>query len=97
MESGAQPGNDNAAKGTRWRNAIDKALRNRCKSDGQKALVDLAEVMLTAAENGEAWALKELGDRLDGKAPQSIGLGNPDGTPLELIGKVTLVKSDESS
>jgi len=74
MESGGQPGNTNAAKGKRWANAIDSALSKRCKSDGQKALVDLAEVMLTAAEKGESWALKEVGDRLDGKAAQSIAL-----------------------
>ena len=71
MKSGGQPGNDNAAKGKRWANAIDTALVNRCKSDGQKALVELAEIMLAAAESGESWAIKELGDRLDGKAHQS--------------------------
>ncbi len=74
MESGGQPDNNNAAKGRRWANAIDTALGKRCKSDGQKALVQLAEVMLIAAENSEAWALKELGDRLDGKPAQSIDL-----------------------
>ena len=73
-------GNNYAAKEKRWAKAIDKALEKRCKSDGQKALVELAEVMLQAAENGEAWALKELGDRMDGKAAQSIG--GLDGKPL---------------
>ena len=43
MDRGGQLGNDNAAKGKRWANAIDTALGNRCKSDGQKALVKLAE------------------------------------------------------
>ena len=70
--AGAPIGNTNAVKGKRWAKAIDKALANRCKSDGQKALVELAEVMLTAAENGESWAIKELGDRLDGKPHQSV-------------------------
>jgi len=74
MESGGQPGNTNAAKGKRWANAIDSALSKRCKSDGQKALVKLAEVMLEAATEGQPWAIKELGDRLDGKAAQSIAL-----------------------
>ena len=71
MSGGAPLGNTNAVKGKRWANAIDKALENRCKSDGQTALVALAEAMLTAAENGEGWALKELGDRLDGKPAQT--------------------------
>lgn len=69
---GGQPGNDNAAKGKRWRYAIDQALVNRCKSDGQKALIALAAKLLDEAEKGEAWALKELGDRIDGKPTQSI-------------------------
>jgi len=90
MESGGQPGNDNAAKGKRWANAIDAALKNRCKSDGQKALVDLAEKMLVAAEAGEAWALKELGDRLDGKAHQSIS--GPDGA--DLIPTIVTIKHE---
>ena len=71
MPVGAPIGNQNAVKGKRWQVAIDKALANRCKSDGQAALVALAEKMLEAAENGEAWALKELGDRLDGKPSQT--------------------------
>ena len=71
---GAAIGNQYAAKERRWAKAIDKALEKRCKSDGQKALIELAEVMLKSAENGESWALKELGDRLDGKAAQSLAL-----------------------
>jgi len=92
-----QKGNQLAANGSRWRNAIDKALESRSKAEGQQDLVALAEVMLLAAENGDAWALKELGDRLDGKAPQALNIGDPNGNPLELIGKVTLIKSNEPS
>ena len=85
--AGAPLGNNNAAKGKRWANAIDKALGNRCKSDGQKALVKLAEKLLEAVDNGEGWALKELGDRLDGKPAQAINVGGQDGNPV-LIGKI---------
>lgn len=80
---GGQPGNQNAAKPKRWANAIDKALENRCKSDGQAALVNLAEVMLKAAEQGEAWAIKELGDRLDGKSAQSVVVGGDPENPIQ--------------
>jgi len=73
-ESGGQPGNQNAAKGKRWSNAIDKALEKRSKSDAQAALVVLAEKLLEAADNGDAWALKELGDRVEGKPAQSVDL-----------------------
>ena len=75
-KGGAPEGNKNAAGGVQWRNAIKTALakRSKSKSDAQKALVELAEKMLVAADNGESWAIKELGDRIDGKAPQSIDL-----------------------
>ena len=77
-------GNQYAAKDRRWGRAIDKALENRCKSDGQKALIVLAEQLLIAAENGEGWALKELGDRLDGKPAQSIAVGNEPGESFKV-------------
>ena len=98
MESGGQPGNHNAVKGKRWANAIDTALDDRCKSDGQKALVKLAEVMLLAAEKSEGWALKELGDRLDGKPAQSIGIhGEEDKPPVTIIERLIVHATDKDS
>lgn len=94
MPAGAPLGNHNAAKGKRWQSAIDTALEQRCKSDGQKALVALAEVMLAAAEQGEGWALKELGDRLDGKPAQSISLGNEDPEGFKTVTEVRNVIVD---
>ena len=73
-ERGGQPGNQNNVKGKRWQQAIDRALAKRCKGDGIAALDELAERLLQEAQAGEGWALKELGDRIDGKAAQSIGL-----------------------
>jgi hypothetical protein len=35
--------------------------------------------LLKKAEEGEGWALKELGDRLDGKPHQTIGGDTPTG------------------
>ena len=78
-------GNTYAAKDRRWGRAIDKALENRCKSDGQKALIELAEVMLVAATNGESWALKELGDRLDGKPAQDHNIGGQLDNPVRML------------
>jgi hypothetical protein len=73
---GGQPGNNNATKGKPWRDAIDRALAAREKSrvDGKKALDELAEQLLVAVANGEGWAVKELGDRLDGKPAQSVDM-----------------------
>jgi len=68
----APPGNQFAVKAKRWSLAIDKALENRCKGDGIKALENLAEKLLAACEQGDITALKELGDRLEGKPAQAI-------------------------
>ena len=80
----APKGNTYAANGSRWRNAIDKALAKRCKSDGQKALVDIAEQLLAKASEGDVSALRELGDRMDGKPKQAIDLGGQDGNPVRV-------------
>jgi hypothetical protein len=69
---GAPLGNQNALKGKRWSDAIDRALAKRCKGDGIKALDDLAEKLLLMAEDMSA--LKELGDRIEGKPQQQVAL-----------------------
>jgi len=70
--AGAPTGNNNAAKGTRWRHAIDKALAKRSKAEGIEALDKLAEELLKLCDKGDLSALKELGDRIDGKSTQPI-------------------------
>lgn len=70
--AGAPIGNTNAAKSKPWAAAIDRALKKRTLSSQKEALDELAEKFLTAVENGDISAYKELGDRLDGKAQQSI-------------------------
>jgi len=51
-----------------WRAALDRAL---AQDDGVK-LRKAAEMLLSEASKGEGWAIKELGDRLDGKAIQEV-------------------------
>lgn len=70
---GGQPGNQNAAKGKQWRAAIERALEARTASrvDGKKELDAVAEKLVEAAGSGDISALRELGDRLDGKPHQS--------------------------
>ena len=79
-------GNTNAVKGRRWANAIDAALKKRSKAEGQKALVALAEELLKKCEDGDMAALKELGDRIDGKVAQSVALSGAVGA-YDLSGK----------
>lgn len=71
-EVGAPFGNTNATKGRPWRAAIERALAKRSLASKKEALDDLAEVMLAACEAGDISAIKELGDRLEGKPSQAI-------------------------
>ena len=79
---GAPEGNQNAIKAKRWSLAIDAALAKRCKGDGIKALEELAEKLLLEAEKGDITALKELGDRIEGKPAQAIT--GEDGGPVSI-------------
>lgn len=82
---GAPVGNQNAAKAKVWAAAINRALEKRAGGDKIKALDDLAEKLLLACDEQELAALKELGDRLDGKPAQAI-TGDEDSPVRMLIG-----------
>jgi hypothetical protein len=66
--SGGQAGNDNAKKGRIWIGALNRAI----SQDDGKRLRQAAEKLLTLAAEGDVPALRELGDRLDGKAIQRL-------------------------
>ena len=71
MPGGAPKGNKNAVKDNRlWGDAVRRAVMQR---KGQK-LRQLADKLVDLAQEGDIQALKELGDRLDGRAAQSIGI-----------------------
>lgn len=73
----APKGNTNAKKENRiWGDTIRRAI---AQSDPER-LRRIAERLLNKAEEGDISALKELGDRLDGKPSQAIT--NEDGSPL---------------
>ena len=76
--SGAQPGNKNAVKNRPWSEAINRAL---LAEDGKK-LRALADKLIDAAMEGDVTALKEIGDRIEGKPAQSLMLGNDPDNPL---------------
>lgn len=85
-ERGGQPGNKNATKNKLWEDALRRAL---LAEDGKK-LRTLADKLIERAENGDVQALKEVGDRIDGKPTQTIA-GDPD-NPLgfEIIERVVV-------
>lgn len=68
---GAPVGNRNAVgadPGKPFRDAVTRA----CKQEDGKRLRQAAERLLDLAASGEAWAVKELADRVDGKAVATV-------------------------
>jgi hypothetical protein len=79
-------GNQNAAKAKVWRAAIMRALERRTASraDGIQEIDALAEQLLLAVSSGDLGAIKEFGDRMDGKPHQSVALdGDGEGGPMK--------------
>jgi hypothetical protein len=79
----AAKGNQYAARGRVWRDAIDRAMEIRGAGDRMAALNELAARLIEKAAEGDMSALKELGDRLDGKSVQPIA-GDAEGPPVAL-------------
>lgn len=75
-------GNQFATKSRLWRQAIERALGNRSRVDQVEALDALAEKLLARCDEGDMAALKELGDRLDGKPAQSVTVAGDEERPL---------------
>lgn len=88
---GAQPGNKNSAKGSMWADALRMEL-----AQDKKRIRRLTQALLDKAESGDVSALKEIGDRLDGKALQSIS--GPSGgvfqAAIEIINRPQLTKEE---
>lgn len=87
-------GNQNAAKAKIWHAAIMRALRKRSRTDALEALEELAEKLLEKVAEGDLPALKEFGDRLDGKPAQAIIGGGDDDPPIKIKGMIDLVRPD---
>jgi hypothetical protein len=85
-------GNQNAAKAKVWKAAIDRALETRTKSrtDGKKEIDALAEKLLDLVATGDLPALKEFGDRMDGKPAQAIIGGGEDDPAISVKSEVVM-------
>ncbi len=58
-----------------WRGALVKAVNRRTEGKGSpKKLELIANKCVDQAVNGEGWAVKEVGDRLDGKPAQAVDM-----------------------
>ena len=70
-KGGAPEGNQNVKAGKLVKGAIRKALYEN-EAKGRQALVEIAHRLIDDARDGNIAATKELFDRIDGKALQSL-------------------------
>ena len=90
MSAGAPLGNKNAAKSRMFYDKLRLVLTQE-----PHRLRQIAEQLVSKAEAGEPWAIKEIMDRMDGKAHQAVSVENADGSPLLSGIQVTFIKPDE--
>lgn len=95
--SGGQPGNQNAAKAKVWEQAIKRALARHSNKNVDSGLDDVADKLIAAAINGDQWAIKEIGDRLEGKPAQSVSVGGDEDNPLKLVTTIEVVGFESNS
>ena len=77
---GAPKGNQNSSADKRvW----GKVVRKLAVQEDYKRIHNVAEALFRKAEDGDISAIKELGDRIDGKAEQTIS-GDSD-APINII------------
>ena len=78
-KGGAPEGNDNAKKGKMFYDQLRKIL----VQNDQLKLRKISEKLAEAAEKGEAWAIKEIMDRMDGKPVAIQEVQGPGGVELK--------------
>lgn len=71
-----------------WRDAIRKAALERDPESKQQYITLAARATVRAAATGDQHAAKEMGDRLDGKAPQALIGGNENDPALRIITEI---------
>jgi len=94
--AGAPLGNSNYTNGRIWKEAILRALKKRSRGDRIEALDELAETLLRACDKGDIPALRELGDRLEGKATQSIVGGEGPPISVEMVRRVVMQRPNDA-
>lgn len=87
--AGAPIGNQNAKQSKIWQQAIKRAIARRANGTIDSGLDELADKLVELVATGDLPALKELGDRLDGKPAQAI-IGDAD-NPISVISRVERV------
>jgi hypothetical protein len=86
---GAPLGNTNSSRNNRmWADTIRRVI---AQSDGE-ALRKVAEALVIKAQEGDISAIKELGDRIDGKSVATTELTGVDGSQLPLSIGISFVE-----
>jgi hypothetical protein len=83
-----------------WADAVQRAVKRRLENeDGKPQKIErLADKLVDFAMEGNGWAFKEIGERLDGKAPQAIKhSGDPDHPVVTTIERVIVKASDQDT
>jgi hypothetical protein len=84
-------GNSNARRGRLWRDAITRAVSRKYEGDLKHGLDQLAEKLIDAVANADPWAVREFGDRIDGKPAQSVTVaGDEDGNPIQTVSEIVI-------
>jgi hypothetical protein len=81
---GAPEGNKNGQKAR----VVYGALMRAIAQDDYQRLRDGIEKVLEMAAAGERWALEFIRDTADGKPRQAIEHSGPDGSPVEVKGRL---------
>jgi hypothetical protein len=90
----APEGNTNSNINNRlWANTIRRAV---LASDATK-LRAIAEKLIDLAAEGDMQAIKELGDRLDGKSAQAVTISGDEENPLRTVNRIELVALGNST
>ena len=90
-----KPGNTVSADGRRWHQAIKQAALKRHGRSKQTMLEAAADTLVQMAVDGDIGALKEVGNRLDGMAHQSVSVDNT-GNNRSITVQLSFVKPAES-
>lgn len=91
-ERGAPIGNTNGVRGQLFKEQLRKVFATE-----PHRLRAIANMLISKAEEGEPWAVREIMDRIDGKAVQAMTVSNEDGSPLLAGIKVEFIKTDGSN
>ena len=89
-KGGAPKGNTNAKKNKLFYDRIQKHL-----VQNPQKLEKIVTTLCQAAEDGEPWAVKEIMDRVDGKAVQATEISGVDGEAIELKQIEFIIKRPE--